>query len=318
MRNIFILIVLFLTISNIHAFYAFSCSDIASNRDKAYSESIILSNGSVLSGYIAEECLSSDSISVMAYNTVGIVPAADVYMRNVRALSKDSLSDNVSNWLKRNSCAVPDLITLCDIIPTAISKNNPLLLLPNEDMGNDSVVSDSDKTGNLVLLEKGFYLKYYDPVPHLYRITWNDIVSIHRPVVKPENAKTLDTVIVTENGGSNTYVGQLKDQYLGKYRSVLLQNGMIQTVNPSRITALKRKSADKQASVLKTAPLYETLVFEPSTGMESITGVILENNTDQGKIIIMNAIDGDLAEYSYNDIYSIKYSENPESKTNRN
>ena len=224
-------------------FSAFMCEAAAQNTEK-----VVLKNGSVLEGYLAEQRPGN---SFTVHSNEAVMFANEDSLRNVthQVCNISDLSSAWQRWIERNHVGDGQTITLS----TLEFKN--------------SIVS------NVFIQERGITIKYVDLNERTYVFPWNTL-SMTSKKLRDKNQRSgiVDELVMTDG---RHYEGQVTDQTPGKGIKIILSNGMVQSFNYSDIAQIISKPHSDKLTLWQQSQLLDEVVLNSG---EIVQGLITSRN----------------------------------------
>ena len=224
-------------------FSAFMCEAAAQNTEK-----VVLKNGSVLEGYLAEQRPGN---SFTVHSNEAVMFANEDSLRNVthQVCNISNLSSAWQRWIERNHVGDGQTITLS----TLEFKN--------------SIVS------NVFIQERGITIKYVDLNERTYVFPWNTL-SMTSKKLRDKNQRSgiVDELVMTDG---RHYEGQVTDQTPGKGIKIILSNGMVQSFNYSDIAQIISKPYSDKLTLWQQSQLLDEVVLNSG---EIVQGLITSRN----------------------------------------
>ena len=224
-------------------FSAFMCEAAAQNTEK-----VVLKNGSVLEGYLAEQRPGN---SFTVHSNEAVMFANEDSLRNVthQVCNISNLSSAWQRWIERNHVGDGQTITLS----TLEFKN--------------SIVS------NVFIQERGITIKYVDLNERTYVFPWN-MLSMTSKKLRDKNQRSgiVDELVMTDG---RHYEGQVTDQTPGKGIKIILSNGMVQSFNYSDIAQIISKPHSDKLTLWQQSQLLDEVVLNSG---EIVQGLITSRN----------------------------------------
>ena len=244
----------------------------------SYRELITLTDGTQIYGYVSKDDLNSGAIEVIADWTITSVPAADIEI-NTTDYREYQIESDIKDWLTSICGQVPEIVSMGSITMTGDVCNNDYLLY-------DQMLSRKSDSFDMIILEDGDIIKYADLSPRKFKLDWKNVDRIDR--MELGDNKIVEEII--DSYGQSTE-GFIETQVLRHHRVLRTPEGRKITYLPKRISSIIKKSADPNVSLLSASPVLECLELERNVGIDSLEGVIVENNRKEKFFIILTASD---------------------------
>lgn len=238
-------------------------------------ETLVLNDGSVLEGYMSVQRVGKD-VTFTANRQVVVLQANCVASIAERTVEYKKLSDEWKKWVDNN--------------PRSLSKDNKLVLseiklkvgtsdtIQSEGSMNTVMLNHlSSSPYNVRVLEKGEQIKYLDVTPHVYTLSWKDIKCLQRSPRIPLSISGVSEFVILKNG--QKYEGEIVEQVPGRTMKLLKADGIVEVVDATNISSIKKKKLNDEQTIIEQVPLLETV----RTEKEDYTGVIIEQNFNKGK-----------------------------------
>lgn len=259
-------------------------------------ESVELYDGSVLEGYISEQC-PGKSMAFSACRATIIVPEKAVASITEQSVDYASLSPEWKRWADASSKGKQG-ITLSDISFANSWKTGA------DSAGTQGALPKYLRVSphKVRVLEKGAMVKYLDLNPQTYQLDWKDVKYVRRSPRPALMLNGLNEVIRVKDNGAE-HAGEIVEQVLGKQIRLLKKDGMIEVINSSQITSMRKEKLNPEQDMFAQAPLLD-IVYTRSGN--SLTGIIMEQNFVNAKerpaFLTVQTKDGDSRFIPYTDV----------------
>lgn len=211
-------------------------------------EKVVLKNGSVLEGYLAEQRPGN---SFTVHSNEAVMFANEDSLRNVthQVCNISDLSSAWQRWIERNHVGDGQTITL-----STLEFKNSIL-------------------SNVFIQERGITVKYVDLNERTYVFPWN-MLSMTSKKLRDKNQRSgiVDELVMTDG---RHYEGQVTDQTPGKGIKIILSNGMVQSFNYSDIAQIISKPYSDKLTLWQQSQLLDEVVLNSG---EIVQGLITSRN----------------------------------------
>lgn len=266
--------------------------------ENSYRELITLTDGSQIYGYVSKDDLNSGKIEINSDWTITSVPSVEIEI-NTTDYREYQLDPDVKDWLESISGQVPVVVRMASITMTGDECSNDYLLY-------DQVLSSNRDSFDMIILEDGDIIKYANLSPRIFRLDWKNVDRIDR--IELDNNNVIEEIIDSDG---QRVEGFIETQVLRHHRVLRTADGRKITYLPKNITSIIKKTTDPNMSLLSASPVLESLVLESNIGIDSLEGVIVENNRKGRYFIILTPSDRNVGEsmkkVNYADIKAILY-----------
>lgn len=240
----------------------------------------VLKNGSVLYGYVKQQ----DGMGKLTFHTDSAIISID-----------SRCTEILEHSTKPNESEVK-----CDIVFVQDSVAVDYVGGPSF----EAVLREKKrKVSNVVLLEKGAWIKYFEKSPNAYVITWKDIVSLQSDRRCKTALSGVDRICKMKNG--QTYEGQ----YAGEnedLQELYLKNGVIQSFEINDVVKYNYRAINPNQDIFAQSELLD--IIKTKTYGE-IKGVITEQSyegkTDADNYFIIKKESGDEQKVKLSDIQEL-------------
>lgn len=259
-------------------FCAFMCEATAQNTEK-----VVLKNGSVLEGYLAEQ---NPGINFTVHSVETVMFANEDSLKSVSQQVYDisDLSPEWQNWIEKNHAGDGQSITLSTL------------------EFRHSTIS------NVFVQERGVTVKYVDLNERTYVFPWNQLAMTSKKLRdKNQRSGIVDELVMTDG---NHYEGQVTDQTPGKGIKIILSNGMVQSFNYSDIAQIISKPYSDKLTLWQQSQLLDEVVLNSG---EIIRGIITSRNI--GKDYSFQLRSGQIRTISAKDVTIFRKLKNEEYKS---
>lgn len=260
------------------SFSAFMCEAAAQNTEK-----VVLKNGSVLEGYLAEQRPGN---CFTVHSTEAVVFANEDSLINVnhQVCNISDLSSAWQHWIERNHVGDGQTITLS----TLEFKNSTI--------------------SNIFIQERGITVKYVDLNERTYVFPWS-MLSMTSKKLRDKNQRSgiVDELIMTDG---RHFEGQVTDQTPGKGIKIILSNGMVQSFNYSDIAQIISKPYSDKLTLWQQSQLLDEVVLNNG---EIVQGLITCRNI--GKDYSFQLRNGQIRTISAKDVTIFRKLKNEEYKS---
>lgn len=212
-------------------------------------EKVMLNNGSVLEGYLAEQRPGKD-FTVQSSNAV--VFASEDSLLNVtqQQIELSMLPQAWIDWAIKNKLAEPNVEGQTINLSTLQFKHSTI--------------------SNVYVQERGITVKFVDMNNRTYVFPWS-LLGMTSKNLRAENqfSGIVDELVMT-NG--KHYEGQVTDQTPGKGIKIILEDGKVQSFNYSDIAQIISKPFNSKMTIWEQTQLLDEVVLKSSG--ETIKGII--------------------------------------------
>lgn len=245
-------------------FSAFMCEAAAQNTEK-----VVLKNGSVLEGYLAEQRPGNN---FTVHSNEAVMFANEDTLTNVshQVCNISDLSSAWQHWIGKNHAGDGQTFTLS----TLEFKN--------------STISD------VFIQERGITVKYVDLNERTYVFPWS-MLSMTSKKLRDKNQRSgiVDELVMTDG---RHFEGQVTDQTPGKGIKIILADGLVQSFNYSDIAQIVSKPLSNKLTLWQQSQLLDEVVLNSG---ETVQGLITSRNVGKdysfqlrsGQIRTINAKD---------------------------
>ena len=240
----------------------------------------VLKNGSVLYGYVKQQ----DGMGKLTFHTDSAIISIDSRCTEIVEHSSASNESEVK----------------CDIV---FVQDSVAVDYVGERAFEGVLREKLRKVSNVVLLEKGAWLKYFEKSPNAYVITWKDIVSLQSTRRSKTALSGIDRICKMKNG--QTYEGQ----YAGEnedLQELYLKNGVIQSFEINDVVKYNYHAINPNQDIFAQSELLD--IIKTKTYGE-IKGVITEQSyegkTDADNYFIIKKLSGDEQKVKLSDIQEL-------------
>lgn len=240
----------------------------------------VLKNGSVLYGYVKQQ----DGMGKLTFHTDSAIISIDSRCTEIVEHSSASKESEVK----------------CDIV---FVQDSVAVDYVGERAFEGVLREKLRKVSNVVLLEKGAWLKYFEKSPNAYVITWKDIVSLQSTRRSKTALSGIDRICKMKNG--QTYEGQ----YAGEnedLQELYLKNGVIQSFEINDVVKYNYHAINPNQDIFAQSELLD--IIKTKTYGE-IKGVITEQSyegkTDADNYFIIKKLSGDEQKVKLSDIQEL-------------
>ena len=245
-------------------FSAFMCEAAAQNTEK-----VVLKNGSVLEGYLAEQRPGNN---FTVHSNEAVMFANEDTLTNVshQVCNISDLSSAWQHWIGKNHAGDGQTFTLS----TLEFKN--------------STISD------VFIQERGITVKYVDLNERTYVFPWSMLSMTSKKLRdKNQRAGIVDELVMTDG---RHFEGQVTDQTPGKGIKIILADGLVQSFNYSDIAQIVSKPLSNKLTLWQQSQLLDEVVLNSG---ETVQGLITSRNVGKdysfqlrsGQIRTINAKD---------------------------
>ena len=240
----------------------------------------VLKNGSVLYGYVKQQ----DGMGKLTFHTDSAIISIDSRCTDIVELSSASNESEVK----------------CDIVFVQDSVAVDYV----GELAFEGVLREKQRrVSNVILLEKGAWLKYFEKTPNAYVITWKDIVSLQSTRRSKTALSGIDRICKMKNG--QTYEGQ----YAGEnedLQELYLNNGVIQSFEINDVVKYNYRAINPNQDIFAQSELLD--IIKTKTYGE-IKGIITEQSyegkTDADSYFIIKKESGDEQKVKLSDIQEL-------------
>lgn len=225
------------------SFLGFAFETFAQNTEK-----VVLRNGSVLEGYLAEQRPGNN---FTVHSTEAIMFANEDTLRNVshQVCNVSDLPSTWRGWIEKNHVGDGQTITLSTL-----------------EFRNSTI-------SNVFIQERGITIKYVDLNERTYVFPWKTLAMTSKKLRdKDQRSGIVDELVMTDG---RHYEGQVTDQTPGKGIKIILANGMVQSFNYSDIAQIISKPYSEKLTLWQQSQLLDEVVL--NTG-ETVQGLITSRN----------------------------------------
>ena len=211
-------------------------------------ERVVLKNGSVLEGYLAEQRPGKYFI---VHSSEAVLFANEDSLKNVtnQVCNVGELSPAWQDWIKRNNVGDGQSITLSNL-----------------EFKNSTI-------SNVYIQERGNTIKYADLNERSYVFPWNMLAMTSKKLrEKNQRSGIVDELVMTDG---RHYEGQVTDQTPGKGIKIILSDGLVQSFNYSDIAQIISKPYSEKLTLWQQSQLLDEVVL--NTG-ETVQGLITSRN----------------------------------------
>ena len=207
-------------------------------------EKVILKNGSVFEGYLAEQ---RPGVSFTVHSEEAVVLASEDSLQSVdqQVYTMSELSPRWRTWIELNHPSSTGSVALA----TLIFKN--------------SVVTD------VYVVERGVTIKYVDLNVRDYVLPWNMLAMTSKKLRERNQRSGIVDELVMNDG--TRYEGQVTDQTPGKGIKIILSDGMVQSFNYADIAQINSKPYSDKLSLWDQSQLLDEVVLKNG---ETVKGLI--------------------------------------------
>lgn len=250
------------------------------NANATVVQKAVLKNGSVLYGYVKQQ----DGMGKLTFHTDSAIISIDSRCTEIVEHSSASNESEVK----------------CDIVFVQDSVAVDYVGGPSF----EAVLREKQrKVSNVVLLEKGAWIKYFEKTPNAYVITWKDIVSLQSDRRCKTALSGIDRICKMKNG--QTYEGQ----YAGEnedLQELYLNNGVIQSFEINDVVKYNYRALNPNQDIFAQSELLD--IIKTKTYGE-IKGIITEQSyegkTDADNYFIIKKLSGDEQKVKLSDIQEL-------------
>ena len=258
--------------------FAFTQKAIAQNTEK-----VVLKNGSVLEGYLAEQ-RPGKNFTVQSNEAVMFANEDSLKSVSQQACNISDLSPAWQNWIEKNHIGDGQTITLSTL------------------EFRHSIISD------VYVQERGITIKYVDLNERTYVLPWNQLAMTSKKLRdKNQRSGIIDELVMTDG---NHYEGQVTDQTPGKGIKIILSNGMVQSFNYSDIAQIISKPYSDKLTLWQQSQLLDEVVLNNG---EIVQGLITCRNI--GKDYSFQLRNGQIRTISAKDVTIFRKLKNEEYKS---
>jgi len=211
-------------------------------------ERVVLKNGSVLEGYLAEQRPGNN---FTVHSTEAIIFANEDSLRNVshQVCNISDLSLAWQRWIEKNHVGDGQTITLSTL-----------------EFRNSTI-------SNVFIQERGITIKYVDLNERTYVFPWKTLAMTSKKLRdKDQRSGIVDELVMTDG---RHYEGQVTDQTPGKGIKIILADGLVQSFNYSDISQIISKPYSEKLTLWQQSQLLDEVVL--NTG-ETVQGLITSRN----------------------------------------
>ena len=234
--------------------FAFSIKATAQNTEK-----VVLKNGSVLEGYLAEQ-RPNKLFSV--HSSEAVIFANEDSLVNVsnQVYNITDLSSAWQNWIEKNKVGDGQSITLSTL------------------EFKHSVIS------NVFVQERGITIKYVDLNERTYVFPWNMLAMTSKKLRdKNQRSGIVDELVMTDG---RHFEGQVTDQTPGKGIKIILSDGLVQSFNYSDIDQIISKPYSDKLTLWQQSQLLDEVVLGDG---EVVRGLITSRNIGKDYTFLLSS-----------------------------
>lgn len=255
-------------------------------------EDIILSDGSVLSGYIYKQRPGKDMI-VFAEKAEICLPFNCVLGLGNKEVNVATLSDKWKEWCEANPNSVKDskegqLLQMSSFRVKSTAGAVVRLGTHLRDAESLERLGTEFNVESVRLLEKGDRFRYVDLTPAYYSISLSSVKAIKRSPRKKTDLSGIIDIIETE---SETFEGQVTGQIPGQFILLDTEYGIIEAISSNRIISQKRKPLNQQQTLWEQSRFidvisgqnnisYKGILIEQNYGKTNVPGFVLIQDKD--------------------------------------
>jgi len=236
-------------------------------------ESVELYDGSVLEGYISEQCPGKNMLFAACRATI-IIPSKAVASIMEHHVDYASLPAAWKCWADEFAKGKKEVV-LSDI--RLVDELNGMKAKTDSAVGSrHKVLPEYLRVSpyKVKVLEKGAMIKYLDLNPQTFRLKWSDVKYIRHSRRSDLVLSGLDNVIrLKENG--HEYRGEIVEQLLGKQIRLLKKDGMVEVIDSNQMAATRKEKLNPEQDMFEQSPLLDQVYTR--TG-DMVTGIIVEQN----------------------------------------
>lgn len=249
------------------------------------SQKAILKNGTVLFGYVKQQ----DGTGKIIFHTDSAIICVN---SSHTEITERYMDNNLDCGVRGDVAFLPDSVA-------SDPKNPSFEKLLRE---NRRRVSD------VIILERGMRVKYFERSPNTYVFTWKDIVDVET-LRRPKTALSgIDRVCTMRNGQTfeGQYAGETED-----YQKLYMTNGVIQSFKINDVVKYTYKGINPNQDIFAQSELID--IIKVKTGSET-RGVITEQNysnkKDTENYFLIQQQSGSIQRISLSDIVETRKEEN--------
>lgn len=211
-------------------------------------EKVVLNNGSVLEGYLAEQ-RPGNCFTVHSSEAVVFANEDSLINVNQQVCNISDLSFSWQNWIEKNHAGDGQTIALS----TLEFKNSTI--------------------SNVFIQERGITVKYVDLNERTYVFPWS-MLSMTSKKLRDKNQRSgiVDELIMTDG---RHFEGQVTDQTPGKGIKIILADGLVQSFNYSDIAQIVSKPFSDKLTLWQQSQLLDEVVLNSG---ETVQGLITSRN----------------------------------------
>lgn len=216
-------------------------------------EKVVLKNGSVLEGYLAEQ-QPGKNFTVKTTNAVVFASEDSLVDVTQQQVEWSMLSQEWADWAEKNRLADPDKLGEKITLSTLKFKHSAF--------------------ENVYVQERGITIKFVDLNDRTYVYPW-DMLGMTSKNLREENqfSGLVDELVLT-NG--QRYEGQVTDQTPGKGIKIILNDGQVQSFNYSDIAQILSKPLNPKMTMWQQSQLLDEVVLKGTS--ETVQGMIVSRN----------------------------------------
>lgn len=244
----------FIRILTLCSFFAFGMEVTAQNTEK-----VVLKNGSVLEGYLAEQ---RPGKNFAVQSTEAVIFANEDSLRNVshQVCNISDLSSAWQGWIEDNHVSDGQTITLS----TLEFKNSTI--------------------SNVFIQERGITVKYVDLNERRYVFPWNQLAMTSKKLRdKNQRSGIVDELVMTDG---RHFEGQVTDQTPGKGIKIILSDGMVQSFNYSDIAQIISKPYNDKLTLWQQCQLLDEVILKDG---ETVQGLITSRNIGKDYTFLLHS-----------------------------
>ena len=236
-------------------------------------QKVLLKNGSVLNGFVQQQDGTGNMI-VNTDNAIICVKNLNVSVSDEKNVYLNNLSDQWKEWAEKNDAysynGSEKVLKLRDV---KIGAGTLDTLVEKSMIGFEvKLQKDTKSFMNVYLLESGSNVRFLEMSPNVYKISWDDVVTITSER-RPKNALS---------GVDRKYILNSNREIVGQYAgetpntiSLYQSNGVVETVDFKDIKKFTFYGINPQQDIFEQSELLDVV---RTSAEGDLRGVIIEQN----------------------------------------